>query len=149
MKPLISALSAALCLVCTPQGQSEAAPAPPVRQQGAAMYIDINGKRFTLQPADTAAAAELRKLLPLSLNMADYLQNEKHAELPRRLPAADKAAGRIEAGDVMLWQGQTIVVFYESFDSSYRYTRLGRIANPAGLKEAVGKGNVNMRFAAD
>lgn len=149
MKPLFFSLAAALCLACTPQGQSEAAPAQPVQPQGAAMHIDINGKRFTLQPADTAAAAGLRQLLPLTLNMADHLQNEKHAELPRRLPAADKAAGRIEAGDVMLWQGQTIVVFYESFDSSYRYTRLGRIANPAGLKEAVGQGSVEMRFAAD
>ncbi|WP_373741164.1 cyclophilin-like fold protein [Neisseria sp.] len=149
MKPLFFALSAALCLACTPQGQSEAAPSPPARQQGAAMHIDINGKRFTLQPADTAAAAELRKLLPLSLNMADHLQNEKHAELPRRLPAADSRPGRIRAGDVMLWQGNTIVVFYESFDSSYRYTRLGSIANPAGLKEAVGKGSVNIRFTAD
>lgn len=112
------------------------------------MRIMINDQPFSAALADTQAARELRALLPLTLTMQDHLQNEKHAELPEPLTARSHAVGKIETGDIMLWQDQTIVVFYKSFHSAYRYTRLGKIEDVSELKKAVGEGNVHMTFSA-
>ncbi len=49
----------------------------------------------------------------------------------------------------MLWQGDTIVVFYERFGSAYSDTRLGKIRETEKLKATVDKGEVEVRFAAE
>ena len=66
--------------------------------------------------------------------------------LPQTLPTNDEAVGCIEAGDILLWQGDNLVIFYESFATPYRYTRLGKIDNVANLKSTVGTGNVSARL---
>ncbi len=118
-----------------------------VKHQGNTMNITIGQSTFSAELADTQAAKELTALLPLTLEMQDHLNNEKFAELPKTLSRQDQAVGRIEAGDIMLWGGDTLVVFYESFHSSYRYTKLGKIQNADKLKNAVGAGKVKMTFA--
>lgn len=118
-----------------------------VKYRGNTMNITIGQSTFSTELADTKAAQELTALLPLTLEMQDHLSNEKFAELPKALSRNDQAVGRIEAGDIMLWGGNTLVVFYESFQSSYRYTKLGKIKNTAQLKNAVGTGKVTMTFS--
>ncbi|ROV54451.1 hypothetical protein EGS38_11125 [Neisseria chenwenguii] len=112
------------------------------------MNITIGQHTFTADFAETAATAELQKRLPLTLTMQDLHRNEKYATLPQALPAADEAVEHIEAGDILLWQGDTVVIFYESFTTPYRYTRLGKIRNAGSLKAAVGTGGVQVKFAA-
>ncbi|MDD7570083.1 MAG: cyclophilin-like fold protein [[Actinobacillus] rossii] len=118
-----------------------------VKYQGNMMNITIGQSTFSAELADTQAAKELTALLPLTLEMQDHLSNEKFAELPKALSRNDQAVARIEAGNIMLWGGNTLVVFYESFQSSYRYTKLGKIKNTAQLKNAVGAGKVTMTFS--
>lgn len=118
-----------------------------VKYRGNTMNITIGQSRFSTELADTKAAQELTALLPLTLEMQDHLSNEKFAELPKSLTRNDATVGRIETGDIMLWGGDTLVVFYESFNSPYRYTRLGKIQNADKLKNAVGAGKVKMTFA--
>lgn len=118
-----------------------------VKYRGNTMNITIGQSTFSTELTDTKAAQELTALLPLTLEMQDHLSNEKFAELSKALSRNDQAAGRIEAGDIMLWGGNTLVVFYESFQSSYRYTKLGKIKNTAQLKNAVGAGKVTMTFS--
>jgi len=38
------------------------------------------------------------------------------------------------------------VVFFKPFDSSYRYSRLGRIERPQDLAEVLGRGDVRVTF---
>ncbi len=106
------------------------------------MQLLINGQTFDLALADNAAATEFARLAPLTLTMQDHLTNEKFATLPTALTQNDSKIGKIQVGDVLLWQGDTLVIFYESFESGYQYTHLGKITNPQGLKQALGQGDV-------
>lgn len=81
--------------------------------------------------------------------MRELNGNEKYFYLPDALPADPVRPGSIRAGDLMLYGSDCLVLFYEDFESSYRYTRLGRIDDPAGLAAALGEGDVTVRFEAE
>lgn len=108
--------------------------------------ITIAGKNFTAVPADTPAAAEFLKRLPLTLRMNELNGNEKYIGLSEKLPAAPSCPGKIRSGELMLYGNSTLVLFYESFPTSYSYTRIGKITEARGLKEAVGQESVAVTF---
>lgn len=119
---------------------------PTIQTQGNTMKIIANNQEFTVELDNTAAAQELRIMLPLSFNMTDHLHNEKFAVLPRSLPTQDFTPKQIMAGDVLLFQGNTLVIFYENHSSTYRYTRIGKIQNAGSLKAALGSGDIVVRW---
>lgn len=108
--------------------------------------IRIGQSTFTCLLEDNAASRAFVDMLPLRLNMTELNGNEKYSSLGRDLPTSTIRPGTIHTGDLMLWGSSTVVLFYETFSSSYSYTRLGRIENAEGLAEAVGKGNVTVYF---
>lgn len=136
------------CLGCTPENTQAEPPAAAqsAQTQETTMQLTFNGQTYTATLADTPAAAALQRQLPLTLDLRDYNRNEKVGPLPQALPANDEAVGHIEAGDILLWQGNNIVIFYESFKTPYHYTRLGKIDNVEHLKAAVGTGSVTVRL---
>ena len=113
------------------------------------MWMSVGERRFAITLTDGAAARAFAALLPLTLDMSDLNSNEKHASLPRALPASASRPGTIRNGELMLYGTDTLVVFYLTFDSSYSYTRLGRVDDPAGLAQALGPRNVRIRFSKD
>ncbi|HZR03499.1 MAG TPA: cyclophilin-like fold protein, partial [Burkholderiales bacterium] len=86
------------------------------------------------------------QLLPQALDMSELNGNEKYARLPRSLPTNAVRPGTIHRGDVLLYGRDALVVFYETFESNYSYTRIGRIADSAGLAEALGSGDQRISF---
>jgi hypothetical protein len=112
------------------------------------MWMTIDTQRFAVTLEDNPTARAFVQLLPATLEMAELNGNEKHASLPRSLPTNAVRPGTIRTGDVMLYGNETLVVFYETFRSSYSYTRIGRVTESAGLAQALGPGNQRVAFTA-
>ncbi len=110
-------------------------------QKQKTLVLAVDDTCFVITLAETEAARELSGRLPLRLEMAELNGNEKYASLGSPLPAKAENIRRIEAGDVMLWGSDCLVVFYKSFDTPYSYTRIGHIADARGLAKAVGTGD--------
>lgn len=71
---------------------------------------------------------------------------EGYFDLSSSLPGTVSNRGTIQAGDLMLYGSNTLVLFYKIFSTSYSYTRLGRIDDVEGLAAAVGSGNVRVTY---
>ena len=83
----------------------------------------------------------------MTINMRELNGNEKYFDLPNNLPANASSPGTIQAGDLMLYGSNTLVLFYKSFSTSYNYTPIGRIDDASGLTAALGSENVTVTFA--
>lgn len=95
--------------------------------QSTTMLITANGETREAVLADNAATAALISMLsegPVTVRMSDYGGFEKVGDLPRALPASDTYITTVP-GDIMLYQGRSIVIFYGS--NSWEYTPLGRL----------------------
>jgi hypothetical protein len=129
--------------VAATQGAAEA----PQNPEEARMWMTVGERRFAITLADTEAARAFAAQLPLTLDMAELNGNEKHADLPAALPTDESRPGTIRSGDLMLYGANTVVVFYETFRSSYAYTRLGRVDDPADLRRILGRSDVRVVFS--
>jgi hypothetical protein len=111
------------------------------------MWMTVGERRFAITLADTDAARAFAARLPLTLDMTELNGNEKKFDLPASLPANASRPGTIRNGDLMLYGSSTVVLFYLTFDSSYSYTRLGRVDNPAALARALGPREARVEFS--
>lgn len=133
----------------SPAVAAPAAGAASVQPEESRMWMTVGERRFAITLTDNAAARAFAALLPLTLDMPDLNGNEKHVSLPKELPTSASRPGTIRNGDLMLYGSNTLVVFYLTFDSSYSYTRLGRVDDPAGLAQALGPRSVRVVFSQD
>ena len=115
---------------------------------GKQMTVTVSGKSFTAQLYDNKTADELYSRLPLTVEMKELNSNEKYYDLPESLTNDSKAAGKIKKGDIKLYRDNCIVLFYDSFSSSYSYTDIGYITDTEGLEDALGSGNVTVTFSS-
>ena len=75
------------------------------------LKITINGQKFTAELYDNEAAQKFMQLLPLSLTMKELNSNEKYCYLDTALPTNAQKPGKINAGDIMLFGNDCLVVF--------------------------------------
>ena len=111
------------------------------------MWMTIGDRRFSITLESSATARAFVSQLPLTLDMPDLNGNEKHTTLPKALPAEASRPGTIRKGDLMLYGSDTLVVFYLTFSSTYSYTRIGRVDDPATLDQALGRGTARITFS--
>jgi hypothetical protein len=110
------------------------------------LQIRVGAQVFSASLYDNPAATRFAAMLPLTLDMSELNGNEKFFRLAKDLPTNAANPGTIEAGDLMLWGSNTVVVFYKTFATSYAYTKLGRIDAAEGLAKALGTGDAKVVF---
>ena len=126
--------------------QTGTAPEKPVQIEVYSMKVTITagGKSFTAEIEDSETGKAFMGKLPLTLEMTELNGNEKYC-YGVSLPRNDKHYDRIEAGDLMLYSGDCIVLFYGSA-GGYNYTRIGKVADVAGLADALGNSGITVKF---
>ena len=113
--------------------------------------VQINEDIFDVELENNSAAQELIKELEkgnITVNATEYGGFEKVGELGFSLPTSDENIGT-NPGDIVLYQGDKISLFYGSH--SWSYTKLGKIDNISSneLKEVLGPGNVTLVFSLE
>lgn len=106
--------------------------------------ITAGGRSFTAGIEDSETGKGFLGKLPLTLEMSELNGNKKYC-YGVSLPRNDKRYDSIAAGDLMLYSGNCIVVFYGPA-GGYNYTRIGKIADVTGLADALGAGSVSVKF---
>ena len=104
--------------------------------------VAINNKEYTLKLEDNETAKSFANLLPQEFNMSELNGNEKYIYMNSSLPTNSFNPKHINAGDVMLYGDNCLVIFYKSFDTSYSYTKIGHIDNLDNL----GNSNITIKF---
>ena len=110
------------------------------------MKITIGTAVFTATLYENPSATAFASLLPLTIDMTELNANEKYYNFPSTLPTNASVGGDIKVGDLALYGNNVLVLFYKNFNTSYSYTKLGYVDNPAGLAAALGTGNVTVKF---
>lgn len=108
--------------------------------------MGVNGLVFDIELEETETAEAFASSIPVNLTLQELNGNEKYVYLPESLPAKQSVIGKIEAGDVMLYGSNCLVVFYKSHASSYAYSRIGKIKNTSNLAEAFGQSDIEVSF---
>lgn len=111
------------------------------------MTVQVGESTFTATLEDNAAVDALVEMMengPVTIQMSDYAGFEKVGALGTSLPT-NNSQTTTQAGDIVLYQGSQIVLFYGS--NSWSYTRLGKIDDLTGWSEVLGSGDVLVTFS--
>lgn len=115
------------------------------------IQLTVGDRTMTASLVDNAATGELHSLLqqgPITIQMSDYGGFEKVGALPRSFTTSNSQI-TTEPGDIMLYQGNNMVIFYGS--NSWSYTRLGKIdgATASTVRQFLGTGNISLKISLD
>ena len=145
MKQIVLILAVTLLAICSKDSEVMA------QTMTQKLYITIDGKTLSVELVDNAATQTLVAALQegdITYEAHDYGGFEKVGALGRSLPTNDTQT-TTQAGDVILYNGNQIVLFYGS--NSWSYTRLGRMeySSQAELESFLkaGQGNVMVKLS--
>lgn len=115
------------------------------------MKIQVGNTEFTAVLAENSSAEAFKELLadgPLTLEMSDYANMEKGADLGTTLPENNEPMNTVP-GDIILYQGRTLAIYYST--NSWSLTPIGKIigVEEVSLREALGAGDVTVTFSLE
>ena len=106
------------------------------------MRLQIGETEVPVTWEDNASVDALRGLLPLTIGMHMYGGFEQVGPIGHALPSDDHQI-TTGAGDIVLYAGDQIVVFYGS--NAWAYTRLGHVNLPAEeMADLLSHGDVTL-----
>jgi hypothetical protein len=145
MKQIVLILAVTLLAICSKDSEVMA------QTMTQKLYITIDGKTLSVELVDNAATQTLVAALQegdITYEAHDYGGFEKVGALGRSLPSSDTQI-TTQAGDVILYNDNQIVLFYGS--NSWSYTRLGHIeyTSQEELESFLkaGQGNVTVKLS--
>ena len=116
-------------------------------QEETTMKLTINDIPVPVTWEDNPSVTALKALLPLKIRMSMYGGFEQVGAIGESLPREDRQT-TTAAGDIVLYSGNQIVIFYGS--NSWAYTRLGHVDLSAAEMEALlGDGDVVLALSAE
>ena len=128
-------------------GKTEVIQSKEPEQEADTMVLAINGEIVSVEWEDNESVEALRNLVmaePLPIQMSMYGGFEQVGSIGTSLPRNDVQT-TTEAGDIVLYSGNQIVLFYGS--NSWSYTKLGRMDKSASeLRELLENGDVILRI---
>ena len=110
------------------------------------IIITIKNKKYEAILYDNSTTKELIKKFPITITMSDLNGNEKYYNFSKSFSTSSKNVANINKGDIMLFGDNCLVIFYKSFSTHYKYTKLGYIKNTEDLENSFGKGDINITF---
>ena len=149
------------CGVSVADKQQEANDAEPVQQEqindtegeevttDRKLILKIDGETVPVEWEDNESVAALRELAEdgLEINTSRYGDFEQVGDIGTGLPRNDKDI-TTDTGDIMLYAGSNIVLFYGS--NSWAYTRLGKIDLPEKeIKDLLEKGDATVTLSVE
>ena len=113
------------------------------------IQITVGDTTLTAIPEGNSSAEAFIALLqkgPVTIQMSDYAGMEKVGPLGTNLPRNDTHIS-VDAGDVILYQGNQITIYYGT--NAWSFTKLATIesATKEGLLEVLGSGDVDVTFS--
>ncbi len=122
---------------------------PATTETSMKLKIHVNDTTFTATLTENSSAKSFAEFLTqgdLTLDMHDYGNFEKVADIPQSFPRNDTQIDT-DAGDIILYQGKSITIYYDK--NSWNFTRLGKIdnVNKTRLKQILGDGNATVTFS--
>lgn len=113
------------------------------------MFIEVNGQRFSVDLYENETTEALLDRLPMTLNMDEMNGNEKYYFMDASLPTASESIGTIQNGDIMLYGSDCLVLFFQTFNTSYSYTRIGHIEDAEEFSDVLTSGAVEVTFSVE
>lgn len=110
------------------------------------VILSVGDRATTATLTENAACRELSALLehgPISIRMSDYGGFEKVGALPQSFTTSNSRISTVP-GDIMLYQGNQMVIFHGT--NSWSYTRLGKIDNATAesVRQFLGNGDITL-----
>ena len=102
----------------------------------------IDNKEYSITLEDNETVDALVNNMPLDLSMSNLNGNEFYSYLDFTLPTNSYDPGKINKGDIYLYGNNCLVIFYESFNTSYSYTKIGKLDNIEVLDNIKDKNNI-------
>ena len=110
------------------------------------MNININGQVASVQLEDNTTTKAILANMPFTIQMDDLHQNEKYHYFDKSFPAQPQPIQTIEAGDVLLYQNNCLVIFYESAKPVASYMRIGKIIDFQDIRKSFGNASVSVQW---
>lgn len=119
------------------------------KEEESTMKLFIDGQEVTVSWENNDAVRALEELTadsPLTADLSMYGGFEQVGPLGTSLPRDDRQT-TTGSGDIVLYAGDQIVIFYGS--NSWSYTRLGHITDRSGeeMEALLGRGDVSIEIA--
>ena len=116
-------------------------------QKGESMLLLINDTQVPVRWEDNASVAQIKTLLPLTIHMSMYGGFEQVGAIGQGIVRDDRQT-TTSYGDIVLYAGNQIVIFYGS--NSWSYTRLGHIdLTQSEMRALLANGDVTIKLIAE
>ena len=123
---------------------------PETAEEKTEMRMFINGNKVSVSWEENESVDALRELAAdgIEVSMSMYGGFEQVGQIGQDIPTNDEEI-TTEPGDIVLYSGNQIVVFYGT--NTWSYTRLGHITDKtaAELEDLLGNGDVTIRFSIE